>query len=155
MLLLPWLRWRFIWSTVEVKVAMCDCIPHEWWVWLWLKVKYILQFFNRPNNDKCNGSETCMQCKLLCLYKWKIYNISLNDTVCGHLCLKRLFTIFKKMIPTFKTTVHYNLCLAYTCKQEFLKFTCFTPHWPVSSRVLGCEKNLYFERWNSRTHPPI
>ena len=25
----------------------------------------------------------------------------------------------------------------------------------LSSRVLGCEVNLYFERWNSRTHPPI
>ena len=31
----------------------------------------------------------------------------------------------------------------------------FTPHWPVSSSVLGCEENLYFERWNSWTHPPI
>ena len=31
----------------------------------------------------------------------------------------------------------------------------FTPHFPVGSRVLGCEENLYFERWNSRTHPPI
>ena len=30
-----------------------------------------------------------------------------------------------------------------------------TPHLPVSSRVLGCEENLYFECWNSRTHPPI
>ena len=30
-----------------------------------------------------------------------------------------------------------------------------TPHLPVSSRILGCEENLYFERWNSRTHPPI
>ena len=29
------------------------------------------------------------------------------------------------------------------------------PHLPVSSRVLGCEENLYSERWNSRTHPPI
>ena len=25
----------------------------------------------------------------------------------------------------------------------------------VSSRVLGCEDFFYFERWNSRTHPPI
>ena len=25
----------------------------------------------------------------------------------------------------------------------------------MSSRVLGCEENVYFERWNSRTHPPI
>ena len=25
----------------------------------------------------------------------------------------------------------------------------------VSSRVLGCEEIFYFERWNSRTHPPI
>ena len=31
----------------------------------------------------------------------------------------------------------------------------FTPHQPVSSKVLWCEENLYFERWNSRTHPPI
>ena len=30
-----------------------------------------------------------------------------------------------------------------------------TPHLPVSSMVLGCEENLYFERWNSRTHPAI
>ena len=30
-----------------------------------------------------------------------------------------------------------------------------TPHLSVSSRVLGCEENWYFERWNSHTHPPI
>ena len=28
---------------------------------------------------------------------------------------------------------------------------CITPHLPVSSRVVGCEENLYFERWNSDT----
>ena len=25
----------------------------------------------------------------------------------------------------------------------------------MSSRVLGCEGNLYFERWTPRTHPPM
>ena len=30
-----------------------------------------------------------------------------------------------------------------------------TPHLLVSSRVLGCEENLYLERWNSWRHPPI
>ena len=30
-----------------------------------------------------------------------------------------------------------------------------TPHLPVISRVLGCEENVYFQRWNSRTYPPI
>ena len=29
------------------------------------------------------------------------------------------------------------------------------PHMPVRSRVLGCEENVNFERWNSRPHQPI
>ena len=29
------------------------------------------------------------------------------------------------------------------------------PHLPMSSRVLGCEENLYLECWNSQPHPPI
>ena len=33
--------------------------------------------------------------------------------------------------------------------------TAVTPHLSLRSRVLGCEENLCFERWNSRPHPPI
>ena len=46
--------------------------------------------------------------------------------------------------------LHSNVIKKFTLANNDI-----TLHKPVSSRVLGCEENLYFERWNSRTHPPI
>ena len=51
----------------------------------------------------------------------------------------------------------FMVIYAYEILSVAMGFGCnlITQHLPVSSRILGCEENLYFERWNSRTHQTI